>query len=141
MTFHQIALIVAGAMMGSACIVSFGLIMGHALHFSAPKEQKEYVYISQSGKCLWRRSLTSYHHRIIRITFTIPVFAVLSFLTILLESRAPYLTPLTDLYEAWALAGFYLLLCAYISGDDEERENVLHDNGKQGVYNVCQLLA
>ena len=97
--------------------------------------------MSQSGACLSGRSLTLKHNRIIRITFTIPVFAVVSFLTILLESRAPYLTPLTDLYEAWALAGFYLLLCAYISGDDEEREKALHDNGKQGVYNVCQLLA
>ncbi len=75
-------------------------------------------------------------HRIIRITLTIPVFAVVSFLAILLESRAVYLTPLTDLYEAWALAGFFLLLCAYISGDGEEREKMLHEKGKQGVYNV-----
>ena len=80
------------------------------------------------------------NRRIIRITFTIPVFAVISFLTVLLETRAPYLTPLTSLYEAWALAGFFLLLCAYISGDGERRENVLHENGKQGVYNVGQSL-
>lgn len=32
--------------MGFACLLSFGLILGHALHFSVPMEQKQYVIMS-----------------------------------------------------------------------------------------------
>ena len=73
---------------------------------------------------------------IIRITFTIPVFAILYFLTILLESRAVYLAALTDLYESWALAAFFFMLSAYVAGNDQERERILQDKGILEKYNV-----
>ena len=72
-----------------------------------------------------------------RITFTIPVFAIVSFLAVLLETKAAYLVPLANVYEAWALAAFYLLLCVWNFDDDEEREKILEEKGKLGVYNVC----
>lgn len=82
-------------------------------------------------------SLTSqFVCRIIRITFTIPVFAILAFLGILLESRAVYLIPLTDVYESFALGGFFFLLCAWIHPDGAERERILNREGKLGMYNV-----
>ncbi|CAD6575156.1 MAG: hypothetical protein ASARMPREDX12_007133 [Alectoria sarmentosa] len=87
--------------------------MSHALHFSTPLEQKQ----------------------IMRITFTIPVFAIVSFLAVLLETKAAYLVPLANVYEAWALAAFYLLLCVWNFDDDEEREKILEEKGKLGVYN------
>lgn len=41
MTFHHLAVIIAGALMGVACILSLGLIIAHATHFSVPAEQKQ----------------------------------------------------------------------------------------------------
>ncbi|KAF6222464.1 hypothetical protein HO173_013442 [Letharia columbiana] len=73
--------------------------------------------------------------RIIRITFTIPVFAILAFLGILLESRAVYLIPLTEVYESFALGGFFFLLCAWIHPNGSERERILNREGKLGMYN------
>lgn len=60
----------------------------------------------------------------------------MAFLTILLESRAKHLTPLGELYDAWALAGFFFLLCEFVSSNSEERERILEEHGKLGVYNV-----
>lgn len=74
--------------------------------------------------------------RIIRIILTIPVFAITAFLSILAESRADYLTPISDVYESWALAAFFLMLSSYISPVSEEREKILQEREKLGMYNV-----
>lgn len=154
MTFHTIGLIVAGALMGLACILSFSLMLAHATHFSMPAEQRQYVSVHvpthpPNHAPIHRRNLppttegfaitnqiTHLSRRIIRITFTIPVFAILSFLAMLLESRAVYLMPLTEVYEAFALGGFFFLLCVWIHPDGSERERILDREGKLGMYNV-----
>lgn len=46
------------------------------------------------------------------------------------------MTPLGELYDAWALAGFFFLLCEFVSSNSEERERILEEHGKLGVYNV-----
>ena len=73
---------------------------------------------------------------IIRITFTVPVFAVVAFLSLVADSHAGYLSPLSNLYEAWALCGFLLLLCAWIAPTEAELEAKLAENGKLAMYNV-----
>ena len=74
--------------------------------------------------------------RIIRLTFTIPIFAIVSFLSIVAEGKAIYLTPLLGVYEAAAIASFFLLLCNYIERSPEAREKKLDEVGKLGMYNV-----
>jgi Organic solute transporter Ostalpha len=61
-------------------------------------------------------------HRVIRITFVIPVFAAIAFLSIVFNDAAIYLKPIEDLYEAFTLASFFLLLCAFVQESDEERQ-------------------
>ncbi len=56
------------------------------------------------------------------------------------ERRAIYLTPLLDVYEAAALASFFLLLCNYIERSPETRDKRLQEGGKLGMYNVCWRL-
>ena len=52
------------------------------------------------------------------------IFATVSFLTIVAERKAIYLTLLHNVYEAAALANFFLLLCNYIEQSPEEREEI-----------------
>ncbi len=43
LTFHDLALIIAGASTIVAITMSFFLIFQHALHYTKPREQKQYV--------------------------------------------------------------------------------------------------
>jgi len=47
--------------------------------------------------------------------FIIPVFAVMSFLSIAFNDAAIYIEPLESLYESFALSAFFLLLLAFIA--------------------------
>ena len=76
--------------------------------------------------------------RVLRITFTIPVFAIVSFIIIVAQSKSIYLLPIVSLYEALALGGFFILLGSYLSPSEAERERVLQAQGKLGMYSVCQ---
>lgn len=42
-TFHQLAIIIGGACTLIAIVLSFYLIWMHALHYTKPREQKQYV--------------------------------------------------------------------------------------------------
>ncbi|TGO36882.1 hypothetical protein BHYA_0112g00210 [Botrytis hyacinthi] len=52
--------------------------------------------------------------RIIRIIFMIPVFAIISFLCIYFEEASAYISPINELYEAFAFAAFFQLLYTYV---------------------------
>ncbi|KAG4421053.1 hypothetical protein IFR04_005816 [Cadophora malorum] len=99
-TFHQLIVIISGASLAFSCLVSFFLIFRHATHYSIPKEQKQ----------------------IIRIVFMIPVFTACSLLSVAFNDAALYIKPIDDLYEAFALASFFLLLCAFVEENDVERQ-------------------
>jgi hypothetical protein len=75
-------------------------------------------------------------HRVIRIIFVIPVFAIVSFLSIGFNDAAVYLKPIKDLYEAFALAAFFLLLCAFVQESDEERQRFIAMSGTTNQYLV-----
>jgi len=75
-------------------------------------------------------------HRIIRIIFVIPVFAVVAFLSVASNNAAIYLKPIEDLYEAFALACFFLLLCAFVQESDEERQSFFTSSGTTKQYLV-----
>lgn len=112
MSFHDVALIFGGACLVIANLGSFFLIMKHATHYSLPKEQKQ----------------------VMRIIFTIPVFAVISFLSICFEDAAIYIEPIRDVWEAFALVAFFLLMCAFVMEDDEERRAFFATSGLSQAY-------
>ncbi|CZR55851.1 uncharacterized protein PAC_05739 [Phialocephala subalpina] len=109
---HHLFTIISGACMVFACIVSFYLIFRHATYYSLPKEQRH----------------------VIRVIFMIPIFAVISFLSIFWYNGADYLKPIEDLYEAFALASFFLLLCAFVQEDDDERQTFFQTSGTMQKY-------
>jgi len=74
--------------------------------------------------------------RVIRIIFTIPVFAIMAFLSVAFNDAAIYIKPIEDLYEAFALAGFFLLLCAFVEESDEERQTYFTTSGTTQPYLV-----
>lgn len=113
-------------------LVSFYLIFRHATHYSLPKEQRQYV----NPPLIRIARLGLIMHRVIRIIFVIPVFAVVSFLSVAFNDAAVYLKPIEDLYEAFALAGFFLLLCAFVQESDEERQRFIAMSGTTNQYLV-----
>ncbi|KAN0092106.1 DUF300 domain containing protein [Hyaloscypha variabilis] len=112
LSFHHFIVIVSGACMAFSCLLSFYLIFRHATHYSLPKEQRQ----------------------VIRIIFTIPVFAIMAFLSVAFNDAAIYIKPIEDLYEAFALAGFFLLLCAFVEESDEERQTYFTTSGTTQPY-------
>jgi len=74
--------------------------------------------------------------RVIRIIFTIPVFAIVAFLSVVFNDAAIYLKPIEDLYEAFALAGFFLLLCTFVEKSDEARQTYFSTSGTTKHYIV-----
>lgn len=59
--------------------------------------------------------------RIIRIIFMIPVFATISFLCIHFEEASAYISPVNELYEAFAFAAFFQLLYTYVLEETHAR--------------------
>jgi hypothetical protein len=68
--------------------------------------------------------------------FIIPVFAVVSFLSLTFNGAAIYLDPLETLYESFALSAFFLLLLAFIREGDEERQEFFESSGMTAEYSV-----
>lgn len=54
---------------------------------------------------------------IIRVLFMVPIYSVVSFLSYYFYRRAVYFEVIRDCYEAFAIASFFSLLCAYIAPD------------------------
>ncbi|KAI1461404.1 DUF300-domain-containing protein [Annulohypoxylon moriforme] len=100
LTFHQLALIIAGASTIIAYIMSFYLMWRHAINYTKPLEQRH----------------------IIRILFMVPVYATSAFLCIWYYWHAVYFQVLSDCYEAFAIASFFALLCHYVAPDLHEQK-------------------
>ena len=75
-------------------------------------------------------------NRIIRIIFMIPVFAIFTFLSVAFNDADVYLKPVTWVYEGFALACFFLLLCAFVHENEEERHTVLTAIGAMKSHGV-----
>jgi hypothetical protein len=92
-TFHKLGAYLSAAFGLIAIAISLLLILLHAIHYSRPHEQRH----------------------IIRILFMIPVYAAQSFLSYIFYKHSVYFEVLRDCYEAFAIASFFSLLCAYIT--------------------------
>ncbi|KAG6994070.1 N amino acid transport system protein [Physcia stellaris] len=100
LTFHKLSVILAAAFTIAACLISGFAHVRQALHFSNPHEQT----------------------KILRIIALVPVFAIISFLSVAFPEAATYLEPWTDVYESVALASFFLLLVVYLVPVSEKQD-------------------
>ncbi|OTB03367.1 hypothetical protein M426DRAFT_60654 [Hypoxylon sp. CI-4A] len=105
LTFHELALIIAGASTIAAYISSFYLMSKHALNYTKPREQRH----------------------IIRILFMTPVYATSSFLCIWYYWHAVYFQVISDCYEAFAISSFFALLCHYVAPDLHEQKEFFRE--------------
>lgn len=78
----------------------------------------------------------SQYHRIMRIIFMVPIFSLISFLSVAFYDSAIYIKPVEDVYEAIALASFFLLLCEYIQENESERQEFLASSGSMKQHKV-----
>ncbi|OTB19893.1 hypothetical protein K445DRAFT_345053 [Daldinia sp. EC12] len=101
LTFHELALIIAGGATIVAYIVSFYLMWQHALNYTKPREQRH----------------------IIRILFMIPIYATSAFLCIWYYWHAVYFQVISDCYEAFAIASFFALMCHYVAPDLHDQKD------------------
>ncbi|KAI1409417.1 DUF300-domain-containing protein [Hypoxylon sp. FL1857] len=100
LTFHQLALIIAGAATIVSYIASFYLMWQHALNYTKPREQRH----------------------IIRILFMVPIYSTSAFLCIWYYWHAVYFQVISDCYEAFAIASFFALMCHYVAPDLHEQK-------------------
>jgi len=66
----------------------------------------------------------------------IPVFSLVSFLSVAFYDTAIYIKPVEDFYEAIALASFFLLLCEFVQENEEDRQAFLDSSGSRKQYTV-----
>ncbi|KAI8220580.1 hypothetical protein K4K55_011490 [Colletotrichum sp. SAR 10_96] len=95
LTFHDLALVIAGSCTIIAISLSLYLVFMHANNYTKPREQRQ----------------------IIRILFMVPVYAASSFLQLYYYWHAVYFQVMSDCYEAFAIASFFSLMCHYLAPD------------------------
>lgn len=58
----------------------------------------------------------TYQRYIVRIIFMVPVYALMSFLSLLLNERSIYFNSIREVYEAWVIYNFLALCLAWVGG-------------------------
>ena len=100
LSLQHIMLIAGGACTAVTLALSLSLLFKHLHRYTVPSEQRQ----------------------IVRLIFTPVVFAVFNLLGIAFYHASIYITPIADLYEAFALASFFLLLVNYVVPDATQQE-------------------
>ena len=77
---------------------------------------------------------------IIRVLFMVPIYSVVSFLSYYFYTRAVYFEVIRDCYEAFAIASFFSLLCAYVAPDLHDQKDYFRKlQPKNWVMPISQL--
>lgn len=77
---------------------------------------------------------------IIRVLFMVPIYSVVSFLSYYFYTRAVYFEVIRDCYEAFAIASFFSLLCAYVAPDLHDQKDYFRKlQPKDWVMPIRQL--
>jgi hypothetical protein len=92
-TFHGFGIGLSAIFGLISVLISFYLIFRHATHYLVPNQQRY----------------------IIRVLLMIPVYATVSFLSIVYYKHAVYFQVLRDCYEAFAISSFFTLMCEYVA--------------------------
>ncbi|KAL7235548.1 hypothetical protein ACSBR1_018945 [Camellia fascicularis] len=58
----------------------------------------------------------TYQRYIVRIIFMVPVYALMSFLSLVLNERSIYFNSIREIYEAWVIYNFLSLCLAWVGG-------------------------
>lgn len=99
LTFQHLILYICSGCLGVVGLTCLLNILMHLSHYSAPSQQRQ----------------------IIRIVFTPVVFCLFSVCTVANYSTAPYMPPIRDLYELFAMAFIFLLFVEWIAPDPSTR--------------------
>lgn len=99
-TFQRILQITSWVLFGLSVLLWLGLIIPHLRRYKAPNEQRQ----------------------IFRIILTPLVFSLASVVSLHTYSAAPYISPIANLYEAFALASLFLLYVQIVAPEIHSRE-------------------
>ena len=91
---ESVPLVIGGYCAIAATLLSMFQIMEHLITFSQPKMQ-----------C-----------KIIRILLMVPIYALMSWMSCIFRTAAPYFALVRDMYESYALYNFFLLMIALLGG-------------------------
>jgi hypothetical protein len=103
-TFHLLALSICCGLACIANILSIWLILQQAVHHPRPREQRH----------------------IIRILALVPIYTLTTFLSLVFYKKAVYADVIRALYESFAVASLFSLLCNYVAPDLHKTE-ALHN--------------
>ncbi|KAF0909022.1 hypothetical protein E2562_030560 [Oryza meyeriana var. granulata] len=78
----------------AATVVALRLVYRHLLHYAEPTHQRF----------------------IVRIILMVPVYAVMSFLSLVLPGSAIYFNSIREIYDAWVIYNFFSLCLAWVGG-------------------------
>nr|CAB3456180.1 unnamed protein product [Digitaria exilis] len=78
----------------AATVVALRLVHRHLLHYAEPTHQRF----------------------IVRIILMVPVYAVMSFLSLVLPHNAIYFNSIREIYDAWVIYNFFSLCLAWVGG-------------------------
>ncbi|NP_001141528.2 uncharacterized protein LOC100273640 [Zea mays] len=78
----------------AATVVALRLVHRHLLHYAEPTHQRF----------------------IVRIILMVPVYAVMSFLSLVLPHQAIYFNSIREIYDAWVIYNFFSLCLAWVGG-------------------------
>ncbi|KAJ5281021.1 hypothetical protein N7478_006393 [Penicillium angulare] len=100
--FYHLNMMISGVCTALVCVIIFGLMFWHSIHLSKPREQI----------------------KIMKICLLLPLYAVVSFLSICFPHAYASLDPWLDFFQACALGTFFLLMCQFIASDSQCDVNV-----------------
>ncbi|CAH9064429.1 unnamed protein product [Cuscuta epithymum] len=78
----------------------------------------------------------TYQRYIVRIIFMVPVYALMSFLSLLLDKNAIFFNSIREIYEAWVIYNFLSLCLAWVGGPGAV---VLNLSGRFLKNNCCLM--
>ena len=100
-----------------SCSISFYLIYKHSQYYYKPSQQRH----------------------IIRIILMVPIYAFISWLSYIFYREAPYYELIRDVYEAFVIASFFILLVNYVGDRPEEALQSKRDKPRTFPLPFCCL--
>lgn len=119
MTPEQIVWLIAGLFAGAATVVSAYELYLHIANYNQPTVQR----------------------LIIRIILMVPIYAVDSFMSLVLKDTAIYWDTARNCYEAFVVYSFFTLLLTLVGGANELGAALLNTPKRRHLFPLCKLPA
>ena len=121
-SFYELNMIVSGICVALACVVACIHLSRFATHLSNPGEQVKYEAPPESFYPVTVLISLPQTPRIMRVFTLIPLYSVLSFLSICVPRAMVYLHPWLDVFQSQALVSFFLLMCEFVAPTHDQRD-------------------